>query len=58
MGPCQGFKHLVNYWDSVEEMGGLLVGDRLSLQLRVCLGGDVQGREEAAGMMLTALSKE
>lgn len=39
-------------------MGGLLVGDRSSLQLRICLGGDTQGREEAAKMMLTALSKE
>lgn len=39
-------------------MGGLLVRDRLSLQLGVCLGGDVQGREEAARMMLTTLSKE
>lgn len=42
----------------MEVMGGLLVRDHLSLHLRVCLGGDVQGREEAAKMMLTALSKE
>lgn len=39
-------------------VGGLLVGDPSSLQLRMCLGGDLQGREEAARMMLTALSKE
>lgn len=39
-------------------VGGLLVGDPSSLQLRMCLGGDLQGREEAARMMLTALSKD
>lgn len=38
--------------------GRVLIGDCSSLQLRVCLGGDVQGREEAARMMLIALLKE